>query len=79
MPTISPPVPYADASRVVDDDDDYAYFWTLAGLDVPIPRWLAEIVDVPLMLRLEIFLAGFCAGLLVAAVTLLIAFVVALG
>jgi len=79
MPTISPPVPYTDASRVVDDDDDYTYFWSCGGLDVPIPRWLAEIVDVPLILRLEIFLVGFCTGLVVAAVTLLIAFFVALG
>jgi len=79
MPTISPPVPYTDAPRVVDDEEDYEYFWSLGGADFRIPRWLAEIVDVPLILRLEIFLIGVCTGLVLAAIVLLIAFYVALG
>jgi hypothetical protein len=64
---------------VIDDDGDYEYFWSRGDVDVPIPRWLAEIVDVPGIVRLEIFLIGVCTGLVVAAVALLIAFWVALG
>lgn len=79
MPSISPPAPYTTAPRVIDDDADYEYFWSRGGVDVPIPRWLAEIVDVPGIVRLEIFLIGVCTGLVVAAVALLIAFWVALG
>jgi len=79
MPSISSPAPLADAPRVIDDDGDYEYFWTRGDVDVPIPRWLAEIVDVPGIVRLEIFLIGVCTGLVVAAVALLIAFWVALG
>jgi hypothetical protein len=79
MPTISPPVPYTPTSRVVDDDDDYEYFWSRGGVDFRIPRWLAEIVDVPVIVRLEIFLIGVCTGLVVAAIALIVAFWVALG
>lgn len=60
--------------RVVDDDDDFDYYWSGGGLDIPIPRWLAEILDVPLMVRWELFLVGFCAGLIVAAITVVISF-----
>jgi hypothetical protein len=79
MPSISSPAPYTTTSPVIDDDGDYEYFWSHGGIDVPIPRWLAEIVDVPGIVRLEIFLIGVCTGLVVAAVALLIAFWVAMG
>lgn len=79
MPAISPPDPYAPARRVAADEGDYDYFWSRGGVDIPIPRWLAEIVEVPLMVRLEIFLAGICTGLVVAAVAALVGFYVAWG
>lgn len=79
MPTISSPAPDTTAPRVIDDDGDYEYYWSRGDVDVPIPRWLAEIVDVPGIVRLEIFLIGVCTGLIVAALALLIAFWVALG
>lgn len=71
----APEVPSIPAARVVDDDGDYDYFWSAGGLDIPVPRWLAEILDVPLVVRWEIFLVGVCAGLIVAALAVLIAFV----
>jgi len=64
----------AGQPRAYDDDGDYAYYWTLAGLDIPIPRWLAEIVDVPLVVRWEIFLVGLVTGLVLAAAVVGIAF-----
>ena len=60
--------------RVIDDDDDYEYFWSGGGLEIRIPRWLAEIVDVPLIVRIEIFMIGVCSGLVVAALAVVIAF-----
>ena len=69
--------PYQPPSRpprAYDDDGEYEFFWSIAGLDIPIPRWLAEIMDVPLIVRWEIFLIGVCTGLVIAAVTVLIAF-----
>lgn len=68
------PQPPRGASRAYDDDGDYDYFWSVAGLDIPVPRWLAEILDVPLVVRWEIFLVGVCTGLVVAAITVLVAF-----
>lgn len=62
------------SSRVIDDDDDYEYFWSAGGVDFRIPRWLAEILDVPLLVRWELFLFGLCAGLILAALAVLIAF-----
>jgi hypothetical protein len=62
------------SSRVIDDDDDYEYYWSAGGLDVRIPRWLAEILDVPLLVRWELLLIGVCAGLILAALAVLIAF-----
>lgn len=67
----APPQP---APRVVDDNDDYEYFWSSGGVDFRIPRWLAEIVEVPLMVRIEIFMVGVCTGLIVAAIAVAIAF-----
>ena len=61
-------------TRVFDDDDDYEYYWTAAGVDFRIPRWLGEILDVPLLVRWELFLFGVCTGLILAAVALTIAF-----
>ena len=69
-PTKPPP-------RVIDDDGDYEYYWTGAGVDIPIPRWLAEILDVPLVVRWELFLIGVCTGLILAALAVLIAFAAA--
>lgn len=61
-------------ARVIDDDDDYDYFWSAGGIDFRIPRWLGEILDVPLLVRWEIFLFGVCVGLILAALAVLIAF-----
>ena len=58
---------------VADDDDDYDYYWTGGGIEFPIPRWLAEIIDVPAIVRWEIFMIGFVVGLIVAAFVVLIA------
>ena len=67
-------IPPRQAPYIMEDDSDYAYYWSFGDLDVPIPRWLAEILDVPLVVRWELFLVGFCAGLVAAAVSVLIAF-----
>lgn len=56
------------------DDDDYEYFWSAAGAEFRIPRWLGEIIEVPLVVRLEIFLFGVCTGLILAALAVLIGF-----
>jgi hypothetical protein len=66
--------PPSRAPSVVDDDADYQYAWTWGDIDVPIPRWLAEIVEVPLIVRWELFLIGVCAGLILAAIAVLIGF-----
>lgn len=70
----SPQPPTHGAPRAYDDDGDYEYYWSFAGLDIPIPRWLAEIVDVPLIVRWEIFLIGVCSGLVIGALAVLIAY-----
>ncbi len=69
-----PSIPSQSAPRVIDDDDDYEYFWSGGGLEFRIPRWLAEIVDVPLIVRMEIFMIGVCSGLILAAIVVAIAF-----
>jgi len=79
MSTVSPPIPYAPSPSTVADDDDYDYFWTVGGIDVPIPRWWAEIIDVQPMVRVEIFLFGLCSGLFIAAAAVLLAFYFAVG
>lgn len=61
-------------ARVIDDEDDYDYYWSAGGIDFRIPRWLGEILDVPLLVRWEIFLFGVCVGLILAALAVLIAF-----
>lgn len=58
----------------VTDDDDYQYYWSSAGVDIPIPRWLGEIVEVPLAVRLEIFFVGVCVGLIIAAIAVLVGY-----
>lgn len=55
-------------------DDDYEYFWSGGGLEFRIPRWLGEIIEVPLLVRLEVFLFGVCTGLILAALSVLVAF-----
>lgn len=70
--------PYQPPSRpprAYDDDGDYQYYWSFVGLDIPIPHWLAEIMDVPLIVRWEIFLIGLCAGLVIAAFAVFVAFI----
>ena len=57
-----------------DDDDDVEYYWTTAGVEFRIPRWLGEILDVPLVVRCELVLFGVCTGLILAALAVLIAF-----
>ena len=59
---------------MIDDDEDIEYYYSAAGVDFRIPRWLGEILDVPLLVRWELFLFGVCAGLILAALALLIAF-----
>jgi hypothetical protein len=59
---------------VADDDGDYRYYWSGAGVDVPIPRWLAEIVEIPFMVRFEIFVVGVCTGLIIGALAVLIGY-----
>ena len=70
----NPPQSLSRAHGVIDDDGDYEYYWSVGGADFRIPQWLAEILDVPLIVRWEIFLVGFCSGLVVAAAAVLIAF-----
>lgn len=55
-------------------DDDYEYFWSAGGVEFRIPRWLGEIIEVPLVVRLEVFLFGVCTGLILAALSVLVAF-----
>lgn len=62
------------STHVVDDDEDYEYYWSAGGVDFRIPRWLGEILDVPLLVRWELFLFGVCTGLILAALAVLIAF-----
>lgn len=75
--TSDSPVRANPPSHVIDDDEGYEYYWSAGGVDFRIPRWLAEIVDVPLVVRWEIFLVGVCTGLIIAALAVLIAFAVA--
>lgn len=79
MPTLSPPFPSTPPQGIVEDDGDFEYFYSLGGVDIPIPRWLAEIVDVPTIVRVEIFLIGVCTGLILAALALFVSFLIALG
>ncbi len=72
--TSDSPVRSDPPSHVIDDDEDYEYYWSAGGVDFRIPRWLAEIVDVPLVVRWELFLIGVCVGLILAALAVLIAF-----
>jgi hypothetical protein len=74
MAAQQPWIPPDPGARAVHDERDYDYYWSVAGLDIPIPRWLAEIIDVPLVVRFEIFLVGVCTGLLLALAAVLIAF-----
>ncbi|HUR85874.1 MAG TPA: hypothetical protein VMY78_11050 [Solirubrobacteraceae bacterium] len=69
MPTVSSPAPYSP-----HDDEDFSYVWSAGSLEIPIPRWLAEIMEVYVWVRLELLLIGFCAGLIVAMVAVLIGF-----
>ncbi|HEV2059889.1 MAG TPA: hypothetical protein VGR11_11070 [Solirubrobacteraceae bacterium] len=55
-------------------DDDYEYFWSAGGVEFRIPRWLGEIIEVPLLVRLEVFLFGVCTGLILAALSVVVAF-----
>lgn len=61
------------------DDGDYDYVCTIGGIDVPVPHWLAEIIDVPRIVLVEIFLIGLCSGLVIAASTLLLAIYFTVG
>ena len=70
MPTVSSPSPYTPQR----DDDDYDYVWSAGALEVPVPRWLAEIIEVNIWVRLELLLIGFCLGLIVAMVAVVIGF-----
>ena len=68
MSTISPPAFEPAPARVADDGTrEYDYFWSRGDLDIRIPRWVAEIMEVPAIVRLEIFMFGLCIGLCVAA------------
>jgi hypothetical protein len=49
-----------------DDHGDYEYYWG----PVRVPRWLAEILEVPWRQQVDILLFGFLVGLIVAAVAL---------
>ena len=69
-----PWIPSGPGARAVHDEGDYDYYWSVAGFDIPIPRWLAEIIEVPLIVRFEIFFVGVCTGLLLALAAVLIAF-----
>lgn len=62
------------STRVFDDDEDYEYYWSAGGVEFRIPRWLGEILDVPLLVRWELFLFGVCAGLILGSLAVLIAF-----
>lgn len=73
MPTFSSPAPYSP-QRDVGDDDDFSYVWSAGDLEIPIPRWLAEIMEVNVWVRLELVLIGFCLGLIVAMVAVIIGF-----
>ena len=71
LPSGDPP---PGSPRAFDDEGDYEYYWTLGGRDIVIPRWLAEILEVPLIVRWEIFLVGVCSGLVLAAVVVIVSF-----
>ena len=58
----------------MDDEVEYEYVWSGGGLDIPVPKWMAEILDVPLFVRFELFLLGVCTGLILAAIAVFAAF-----
>jgi hypothetical protein len=64
--------------RVDDDDDDddvdYQYFWTRGDVDVPIPLWIAEILELRRGLAVELFLAGLFVGIVVVGLAVLVGF-----
>jgi hypothetical protein len=62
------PVCDRECGRGADRDEfgDYDYYWGA----VRVPRWLAEILDVPWRQQLDILLFGFVIGLIVAALAL---------
>ncbi len=74
MSAISPPAPYATPGGGTDDDDDFDYVWSRGGVDLPVPRWLGELLDVPFAVRLELVLIGVCIGLVIAAVAVVVGF-----
>ena len=55
-------------------DDEYEYFWSAGGVEFRIPRWLGEIIEVPLVVRVEVFLFGVCTGLILAALAVVVGF-----
>jgi len=65
--------------RSSTDDSDYEYVWSAGDFELPIPRWLAEILEIPLMVRLEIFMIGAIVGLVVAGAAVLIGMYAAYG
>lgn len=71
---VNSPLPSDPPRRVYEDEEDYQYYWSPGGMDIPVPRWLAEILDVPLIVRIEIFLVGVCVGLILAAIAVIISF-----
>lgn len=71
-------LPSGSHPRVFDEDADYEYFWSPGGLDIRIPRWIAEIMDVPFLVRLEILLGGVIIGLVLACAGMLVGFYLAM-
>lgn len=69
-----PPRMKSDSTPSWGDDEHYEYYWNLLGFEVRIPHWLAEMIDVPLAVRWELFLIGLCAGLVLAALAVIIGF-----
>ncbi|HVF80142.1 MAG TPA: hypothetical protein VNA28_17750 [Solirubrobacteraceae bacterium] len=74
MATVSPPFGRtATTQQVIDDPGDDDWVWSCAGIDIPVPHWLAEILAVQPMVRLEILLIGICCGLIIGATALFLA------
>ncbi|HEX4344062.1 MAG TPA: hypothetical protein VHZ31_00730 [Solirubrobacteraceae bacterium] len=63
-------VPGADGERE-RYDEDYEYYWG----DIRLPLWIALIWQVPWRQRLDIFIAGFIIGMVVAGIALVWGFV----
>ena len=78
MSTFSPPVTHARPPEAAEADD-YSYVWSRGGLEIPVPNWLADIAEVPLTVRLELFLVGVCVGVILAAIATLFGFYLAMG